>query len=174
MSLPTTTDLSAAQPTPLTCAGCATPYHQTKKAILFICLSWHSYLLRCGYSLSLHPSWHAPSGSNSSFFFWTVCHPNKTFPPKEPKQEPQNRFSPLPTARSYPLTSDSWPTTSCIGWVQAGEVWALRMLNFCVCPKHAHCVCRVLEVPLHILPPILDFLWHELLSNSSFSMAHSL
>ena len=41
-----------------------------------------------------------------SYFFWVVCHPSRTFPPKEPKQESQNRFSPLSTARPYPLTSD--------------------------------------------------------------------
>ena len=36
-------------------------------------------------------------------FFWVVCHPSRTFPPKEPEQEPQNKFSPLPTSRPYPL-----------------------------------------------------------------------
>ena len=66
MSLSTTTDLLVVQPPPLTYAGCATPHHQTKKTILFVCLSWHSYLLWYGCSLSPYPSWHAPSGSNSS------------------------------------------------------------------------------------------------------------
>ena len=108
------------------------------------------------------------------YFFWVVCHPNRIFPPKELEQEPQNRFSHLPTAKPYSLTSDPWPIISCIGWVQAGEVWALRVLNFCVCPRLARCVCCGLEAPLHILPLILDFLWRELLSDSSFSMAHSL
>ena len=36
------------------------------------------------------------------YFFWVVCHPSKTFPLKEPEQEPQNRLSLLPTARPYP------------------------------------------------------------------------
>ena len=109
-------------------------------------------------------------------FFWVVYHPSGTFSPKEPKQEPQNRFSPLPTARPYPLASDPWPITSCIGWVQAGDVWALRVLYFCVCPKLARCpcVCRGLEAHLHILPPILNFLWRELFSDFSFFMACSL
>ena len=40
------------------------------------------------------------------YFFWVVCHPSKTSPPKEPEQEPQNRFSPLPSARPCPLTSN--------------------------------------------------------------------
>ena len=93
------------------------------------------------------------------YFFWMVCHPSRTFPSKEPEQEPQNRFSSLPTVRPYPLTSDPYPTTSCIGWVQANEVWALRMLDFCMCPKAA-CYSRVscgLEACLHILSFILDF-----------------
>ena len=37
------------------------------------------------------------------YFFWVVCHPNRTFLPKEPKREPQNRLSPFPTVRLYPL-----------------------------------------------------------------------
>jgi len=41
--------------------------------------------------------------STHFYFFWTVCHPNKTFPSKKPEQEPQNRFSPLPTTRPCPL-----------------------------------------------------------------------
>ena len=36
-------------------------------------------------------------------FFWVICHPSKTSPPKESKQKPQNRFFLLPTARPYPL-----------------------------------------------------------------------
>ena len=70
---------------------------------------------------------------------------------------------------------DPWPTTSCIGWVQAGDVWALRVLHFYVCPKLARCSCiyHGLEACLLILPPIFDFLWHELFSNSSFFMAYS-
>ena len=108
------------------------------------------------------------------YFFWTVCHLSRTFSLKKPKQEPQNSFSPLPIARPYPLTSDPWPTTSYIGWVQDGEVWVLRMFNLCVCPKLAQCICRGLKACLHILPPILDFLWRELFFDSLFSMVHSL
>ena len=107
-------------------------------------------------------------------FFWVICHLSRTSFLKEPEQEPQNRLSTFPTARPYPLTFDPWPTISCIGWVQIGEAWALCVLNFCVCPKLARCICHGLETPLHILLPVLDFLWHGLLSDSSFSMAHSL
>ena len=64
-------------------------HHQTKKGILFVCLPWHPFLLQSGIFLSPYPSWHAPSGSNSAYFFWVVCHPSRTLPPKEPEQEPQ-------------------------------------------------------------------------------------
>ena len=177
MSLPTATSLSATQLVLLTCASCATPHHQIKKAILFVYLPWHSYLLLCGCSLSLSLSllhgMHIVVPTHP-YFFWTVCHLSRTFSLKKPKQEPQNSFSPLPIARPYRLTSDPWPTTSYIGWVQDGEVWVLRMFNFCVCPKLAQCICRGLKACLHILPPILDFLWRELFFDSLFSMVHSL
>ena len=70
----------------------------------FVCLL---AVLQCECSLSLP----IPYGMHlvvpaHSYFLWVVCHPNRTFPPKEPEQEPQNRFSPLPTARLCPLTSD--------------------------------------------------------------------
>ena len=65
---------------------------------------------------------------------------------------------------------------SCIGWVQAGGVWALRVLHFCVCPKLVHCsyVCHGLEARLCILPLIFDLLWCELFYNFPFFMACSL
>ena len=77
--------------------------HQTKKIILFVCLSWHSYLLRCGCSLSLP----IPHGMHlvvptHPCFFWALCHPNRTFSSKKLEQEPQ-------TAKSCFLTSDPWP-----------------------------------------------------------------
>ena len=94
------------------------------------------------------------------YFFWVVCYPSRTFFPKEPEQESQNRFSPLFIAGPYFLTSNLGPTTPCIGWVQAGDVWALCVLYFCVCLKLARCscVCCGLEACLLILSPILDFL----------------
>ena len=111
MSLLTTTILSATQPTPLAYTGRATPHHQKKKTILFFCLSWHSYLLRCGCSLSFHLSWHAPSDSNSSLLLLGGMSSNMTFPPKELEREPQNRFflSPPPDHTFLPLTHDPPP-----------------------------------------------------------------
>ena len=64
------------------------------------------------------------------YFFWVTCHPSRTFPPKEPEQEPQDRFFSSPHRQTMPsLTSDPWPTTSYIGWVQASGTWVLRILH---------------------------------------------
>ena len=44
--------------------------------------------------------------------FWVVCHPSRTFPPKEFEREPQNRPSLLPHHQTIQFfTFDLWPTT---------------------------------------------------------------
>ena len=64
------------------------------------------------------------------YFFWVACYPSRTFPPKEPEQKPQNKFFPSPYRQTISsLTSDPWPTTSYIGWVQASDAWVLRVLH---------------------------------------------
>ena len=142
--MPTTTSLSVVQPPPLTYAGCATPHHQMKKTILFVCLPWHPFLLRCWCLLSPYPSWHAPSGSSSVLPLWVVCHPSRTLPQKSLNRNLKIGFplSPPPNHALLPLIHDL--TVSCIGWVQASEAWALRVPLFHVCPKSAccSCVCR--------------------------------
>ena len=90
-----------------------------------------------------------------------VCHPSRTYLPKELGQKPQNRSFPLSPPPNYtplPLTHD--PTTSYIGWVQVGGTWASRVLFLQVCPKSAcHlCVCHGLEACLHGLPPFFVLL----------------
>ena len=98
---------------------------------------------------------------SSALPVWVVCHPSKTFPSKEPWQEPQNRSSPLPTNHAFlPLTHDL--TVSYIGWVQAGEVWVLRVPFFHMRPKFDYCslIRRGLEACLHSLPFVLwPFMW---------------
>ena len=59
------------------------------------------------------------------YFFWTVCHPSRTFPPKEPEQEPHNRFSPLLTAR--PLPSYLWPITHHLLYWLDTSWWSLGL-----------------------------------------------
>ena len=61
------------------------------------------------------------------YFFWVACHPSRIFPPKKPKQEPQNKFFPSPHCQTMPF--DPRPTTSYIGWVQAGSAWVSRVLH---------------------------------------------
>ena len=55
---------------------------------------------------------------------------------------------------SESLTPDL--TMLCIGWVQVGGAWALRVPSFHMCPKSACCqfVCRGLEAYLHSLPSV--------------------
>ena len=139
----------------------------------FVCLP---AVLQCECSLSLL----IPHGMHlvvptHPYFLWGICHPSKTFPPKELSRNPKIGFSlsPLPDYAYLLLTHDL--TTSCIGWVQANDVWALRVLHFYVYPKSAYCSCirRGLEACLYILPPILGFLWSEPFSGFSFFKACS-
>ena len=90
------------------------------------------------------------------FLPWCRCHPSRTYFPKELGQEPQNKsfpLSPPPNHTPLPLTHN--PTTSHIGWVQAGNAWASLVLSLLVCPKSTccSCICLGLEACLHGLPP---------------------
>ena len=78
--------------------------------------------------LSYYPLWHAPSDSNSSSFFWVVCHPSMTFLPKYLEWELQNRLSLSLHHQTIPsLTSDPWPTTL----VLVGYEWVVLELSAC-------------------------------------------
>ena len=117
-------------------------------------------LLAAVWFLSPYPLWHAPSDSSSALSVWVVCHLSRTLHPKKPWQEPQNRFFPLSTTKPCPLTHDL--TMSYIGWIQAGEVWALRVPSFHMCPKSVYrlLVRRSLEACLHSLPSVFwPFMW---------------
>ena len=70
-------------------------YYQTVRTILFVCLLWHPYLLQCRYFLSIPHCMHLVVPTYPCFF-QAVCHPSRTFLPKELEQEPQNRFFPSP------------------------------------------------------------------------------
>ena len=48
---------------------------------------------------------------------------------------------------------------SCIGWVQAGEVLALHVLLFLVCPKSAYCSCVCRGWPAQSAIRFLTILW---------------
>ena len=125
MYLPTTIGSSVlAAPLPIT--------RQRRLFCLFVCLPWHPYLLRCGCSLSIPHDMHLVVPTHHCFF-WVIFHPSRTFPPKEPEQEPQNRFSPFPTAWPYPFTSNPWPHHF-LYWLDTGW-WCLglaRALLLCM------------------------------------------
>ena len=93
------------------------------------------FLVRCGCLLSSYPSWHAPNGlAQLCPFGWCVIL-TRHFPQKSPGRNLKIGLSlSLPPNHALlPLTHDL--TVSCIGWVQDGEVWALRVPSFHVCPK---------------------------------------
>ena len=83
-----------------------------------------------------------------------VCHPSRTYFPKELGQKPQNRSLPLfPSPNHTPLSLTHNPTQSHIDWVQAGDAWASRVLSLHVYPRSAcrSCVYHGLEACLHDL-----------------------
>ena len=129
---------------------------------MFVWLPWHPFLLRSGFFLSPYPSWHAPSGSKSTCLLGVVSHPSMTPPRKSQSWNLKNKFFPSPHHQTMPsesLTPDL--IMPCIGWVQAGGVWALRVPSFHMCPKSAFCpfVCCGLEACLHNLSSVfLDLL----------------
>ena len=114
VSLPTIYWSAVVQPPPLTCANYAAPLYQTKKAIFF-CLLAVAFLPVTVCVLSLSLSLSIPHGMHlvvptHPYFFWVTCHPSRTFPPKEPEQEPQDRFFSSPHCQIMP--SYLWPMTS--------------------------------------------------------------
>ena len=115
------------------------------------------FLLWCGCLLSPYPSWHAPSGPAQLYLFGWCVIPAGHFPQKSPGKSLKLGLplSPPPNHALLPMTHDL--TVSCIGWVQAGEVWVLRVPSFHMCPKSAYCffVHRGLEASLHNLPFVL-------------------
>ena len=97
----------------------------------FVCLLAMAFLpvTVCVPSLSIPYGMHLVV-STHLYFFWVACYPSRTFSPKKPEQEPQNRFFPSPHHQTMPsLTSDLWPITSYIGWGQAGSAWVLLVLH---------------------------------------------
>ena len=141
----------------------AMPLHSTRQRRLFRLFAYCGffYSLQCVCSLSpslMACTWWFPC------FFWVVCHPSRTFPPKELEREPQNRLSPSPHRQTIPfLTSDSWPTTP----VLAGYKWVVP--ESCACSTsmcvhglpivHAFTMTWGLVWSLLFLLLILDLLW---------------
>ena len=93
------------------------------------------FLLWCGCLLSSYPLWHAPSGPTQLCSFGWCVIPVGHFPQKCPNRNLKISLSlsSPPNHALLPLTHDL--TVLCIGWVQAGEVWALRVPSFHLFPN---------------------------------------
>ena len=95
--------LSAVQPPPLTCVGCATSHYQTKSFILFTCSPWNSHLNKSGHFLSLSlmacTYWFQLIFPSFGWYVILTGH----FPQKSLNKNPKIGFHLLPTARPYPL-----------------------------------------------------------------------
>ena len=67
--------------------------------------------------------------------FWMICHPNRTFPPKELERESQNRLPLSPHRQTIPsLTSDPWPTAPVLAWYK----WVVPKPCACFTPMWVH------------------------------------
>ena len=112
-------------------------------------------MLWCGFSLPILHGMHLVAPAQFCPFGWCVISVGH-FPQKSPGKNLKIGF-PLPPPPNHTrlhLTHDL--TASCIGWVQAGEAWALRVPFFHMCPKSA-CGSLVrcgLKACLHSLPSI--------------------
>ena len=110
---------------------------QRRLFCLFACCGFF-YPLQCVYSLSIPHGMYLVVPTHP-YFFWVACHPSRIFPLKEHEQEPQNRFFFFfPHCQTMPF--DPWPTTSYIGWVQAGGAWVSRVLHL-LHPSLMHLPC---------------------------------
>ena len=134
MYLPTTTGPSV----------CHSPLPDKRRLFcLFVCRGTLSCYGVGAFSLPIPHGMHLVVLAQLYSFEWYVI-PAGHFPQKSPSMNLKIGFPlSLPPNHAFlPLTYDL--TVSCIGWVQAGEVWALRVSLFHVCPKSAccSCVCR--------------------------------
>ena len=109
--------------------------------------------------------------------FWVVCHPSRTFPPKELKREPQNRLSTSPHRQTIPsLTSDPWPTPP----ILAGYKWVVPEPCSCSTPIWVHCLPGVLTFAVtcgfvwscYGFCCLFNSLWREWVIGFSFSTSH--
>ena len=162
--------------TTILCRLCYVPF--PNKRVLFSCSSWHSHPDK-GWVFSLTNSngMHLVIPAHLSIF-WMVCHPSRTFPLKKLEREPQNKLSHSPYCQTIPsLTTDPWP----IALVLAGYKWVV--LEPCVCSTfmwvhglsaiHVFAIALGLVWPLlHVLLLILNLMWREWITRSSFFTPH--
>ena len=103
------------------------------------------------------------------YFFWVVCHPNRTFPPKELSKNPRiGFFFPLPTTIPCPLLPliHDLPLPILAGY-RLVMPRSYTCFTFFAC---CSCICRDLEIGLYILPRTFGFLWRGLFFDLPFFM----
>ena len=105
-------------------------------------------------AFSLYPSWYAPSDSSSSLLLLGSMSSQQGISPKEPEQEPYNRFSPLLTTRPCPFLPLTHDPPLLAGY-------RLEVSGSCTCSTSllvAHVSVVVWRLCLHVLPCTFDFL----------------
>ena len=120
---------------------CHSPSPDKRKLFcLFFCCGTFSYYGMGAFSLLIPHGMHLVAPAQFCPFGWYVI-PARHSPQKSLGKNLKIGFPlfPPPNHALLPLTHDL--TASCISWVQAGEVWALCMPLFHVCPKFACCSC---------------------------------
>ena len=87
---------------------CHSPSPNKRKLFcLFVCRGTLSYYGLGAFSLPIPYGMHLVV-LTQLYFFWVVCHPNRTLSLKELEHEPQNRSFPSPYRQTMPLTFDPW------------------------------------------------------------------
>ena len=136
------------------------PIARQRKTILFVCLPWHPFLLWSKCLLSPYPSWHTPNGFNSALLLLSSMSSQQDTSPKRARVGTSKQVFPLsPPPNHVLLCLTHNLTVSCIGQVQAGEVWALRMPFFHVCPKSTCCSCVFRGWPAQSTIRFLTIFW---------------
>ena len=109
--------------------------------------------------------------------FWVVCHPSKTFSPKEFERKPQDRLFPSPHRQTIPsLTSDPWPTNL----VLAGYKLVVPKPCACSTPMYVHglfvvhAFAMTWRLAYTFYCSFLISLWHEWVFELSFFMSYFL
>ena len=104
----------------------------TRQRRLFCLFAYRGILIHHSVGiLSCYPLWHVPSGSNSSFLLLCGMSSQQDITPKKNMSGIPRIGFPFFLAPAHTI-SYFWPMThhSCIGWVQVGSAWALRVLHF--------------------------------------------
>ena len=109
--------------------------------------------------------------------FLVVCHPSRTFPPKELERELQNRLPPSPHRQTTPsLTSDPWPTSLVlVGYklvVHGSCACSTPIWVICLFSVHAFAITCGFVWYCCVFYCLFNLLWHGWVIGSSFFASH--